>query len=133
MTITTEPAPAEFLCRDCGASWKVQLARHATREAEHVAWSTSNRKSRLPSNWVALRNDCLKRANNRCEWIRVDTEQRCNEPANQADHIIPGDDHSQLQALCEYHHRVKSSSEGGTAASARRKAAKKRRHPGLLP
>ena len=26
MTITTEPAPAEFLCRDCGASWKVQLA-----------------------------------------------------------------------------------------------------------
>lgn len=98
-----------------------------------MAWSTSNRKSRLPSNWVQLRRACLERARYRCEWIRQDTGLPCGEYANQADHIIAGDDHSQLQALCEYHHKVKSSSEGGQAAAARRKAATRRRHPGLLP
>lgn len=98
-----------------------------------MSWSTSNRKARLPRNWVQLRDECLKRASYRCQWIRTDTERPCGEYANQADHITAGDDHSRLQALCEHHHRVKSSSEGGQAAAARRKAATRRRHPGLLP
>lgn len=97
-----------------------------------MAWSTSRRKQRLPADWHKQRTVCLERANYRCEWIREDTGRRCGDYANQADHTRAMDDTSPLQALCEYHHRVKSSSEGGRAAAARRKAAK-RRHPGLLP
>lgn len=98
-----------------------------------MAWSTSNRKARLPKDWPQRRRACLERANYRCQWVRQDTGKRCNEYANQADHIRSMDDDSPLQALCEHHHRVKSSSEGGQAAAVKRKAAKKRRHPGLLP
>lgn len=99
-------------------------------------WGGSTRKSRLPSNWETIRRAVLTRDGYRCRWIREDTGQRCNEHANQVDHIVQGadDDHPDaLQSLCGWHHQRKSSSEGGHAAAARRKAAKKRRHPGLLP
>lgn len=97
-----------------------------------MAWTTSNRKQRLPRNWIQLREACLKAANYRCQWVREDTSRRCGEYANQADHVRAMDDKSPLQALCEYHHSRKSSAEGGRAAAAARKAATKR-HPGLLP
>lgn len=102
-----------------------------------MAWSTSNRKAQLPDDWPQICKFILKRDRNRCQHIRFDTERKCLQYANQVDHRDQSRswDHSpsNLQSLCEYHHRVKSSSEGGTAASARRQAAKKRRHPGLLP
>lgn len=102
-----------------------------------MAWSSSNRKSQLPADWAQRCKYVLARDGHRCQHIRVDTERKCLQYANQCDHKDQSRswDHSyeNLQSLCEYHHKVKSSSEGGQAASARRRAAKKRRHPGLLP
>ncbi len=102
-----------------------------------MAWSTSDRRATLPRGWEATRRRILKRDGGRCTVIRFDTEQRCNEPATDVDHIVPhsmggGEEDSNLASCCSFHHARKSSSEGGTAAS-RKRAAKKRRHPGLLP
>lgn len=102
-----------------------------------MAWSTSRRKQQLPADWPHRTRAVLARDKYRCQHIRYDTGRKCGAYANQCDHKNQARswDHSleNLQALCEYHHGVKSSSEGGRAASARRKAARKRRHPGLLP
>src|SRR5690606_39444957 len=69
-------------------------------------WSTSNRGERLPRNWRRIRAIVLERAGYRCEWIRIDTGERCTEVATDVDHILAGDNHSlnNLQALCRYHH-----------------------------
>lgn len=85
-------------------------------------WSTSNRGDRLPRNWRRIRAIVLERAGYRCEWIRVDTGERCTEVATDVDHILAGDNHSlnNLQALCRYHHAKKSSREGAAAASRKR-------------
>jgi 5-methylcytosine-specific restriction enzyme A len=103
-------------------------------------WNDSNRRSRLPANWNAIRRSILRAANNRCE--ASENGIRCNATANQVDHIVAGDNHSagNLQALCEEHHAVKSSSEGGFArAEARREVARRlirpsrnEKHPGAL-
>ncbi|ALJ22060.1 hypothetical protein AOA12_20060 [Microbacterium sp. No. 7] len=103
-----------------------------------MAWSTSRRKSQLPPDWdTVIRPAILKRDRHRCQHIRYDTGQKCGAYANQVDHVNQQRNHdhspSNLQSLCEYHHRVKSSAEGGRAAQKRRRTATKRRHPGLLP
>lgn len=90
-----------------------------------MAWETSNRKSRLPANWPQIRLRIGNRDNWSCQW-RVGA-RKCGAHANQVDHIIPGDDHSDsnLQMLCEEHHKRKSSSEGGAAYWAQFNAKKK--------
>jgi 5-methylcytosine-specific restriction endonuclease McrA len=52
----------------------------------------------------------------------------CEAPANQVDHINPGDDHDydNLQSLCRWHHARKSSAEG---AAARRPKQRQAREP----
>lgn len=87
------------------------------------AWEGSDRRARLPRNWATLRRSVMQRAGWQCEWMRADTGQRCPEVASDCDHVIPGDDHSpsNLQALCGYHHGVKSGRDGGLAAAASRK------------
>jgi 5-methylcytosine-specific restriction endonuclease McrA len=82
-----------------------------------VAWSTSDRASRLPKGWAKIRRAAMDRDGWSCQWVRVDTGELCGAHASDCDHIIPGDDHSltNLQALCSYHHRSKSSSEGRAA------------------
>ncbi len=99
-------------------------------------WKGSNRRNMLPRNWYTeIRPRILARDRGRCQWIRNDTEELCGAPANQVDHRNQERnwDHSDsnLQALCEYHHAIKSSSEGGLAAAARRKTAARRNHPGV--
>lgn len=99
-------------------------------------WSGSTRAARLPSNWrYVIRPRILKRDGYKCQWVRNDTGLPCGLEANQVDHIHAGDDHrdSNLQALCAWHHKVKSSSEGGSAA-AKKLAAQRatKRHPGLI-
>jgi 5-methylcytosine-specific restriction endonuclease McrA len=99
-----------------------------------MAWQTSDRKSRLPSDWSTRRVRVLRRDGYRCQ-ARDSTGQKCEAPANQCDHVKPGDDHSldNLQALCSWHHGRKSSAEG---AAARRPAVSRYRrpeaHPGAL-
>lgn len=89
-----------------------------------MAWSTSNRKRFFPGNWAALRRKVLDRAGGRCQHVDPDTGVRCRAAATQVDHILSkvdsadggyDDSLSNLQALCSYHHSLKSSSEGGRA------------------
>ena len=99
-----------------------------------MAWSAEGAKARLPENWTHLRNMVLLRARGRCEHTREDTQQRCGEAATDVDHIVNhaaggGDELSNLQALCTFHHKRKSSSEGGRAA--RRKKVTRPPHPGV--
>lgn len=72
-------------------------------------WEGSDRKSRLPDDWAKRRIRVLRRDGYRCH--------ECGAPANQVDHIIPGDDHDldNLRALCRRHHALKSSAEGNAA------------------
>jgi 5-methylcytosine-specific restriction protein A len=99
-------------------------------------WKGSTRKSRLPPNWPQIRLRIGERDRWRCQW-RLPSGFICGKHANQIDHKIPGDDHSDenLQCLCEEHHTLKSSSEGARAKWARIKATKARveRPPEQVP
>lgn len=75
-------------------------------------WQGSDRKSRLPPNWPALRKQRLELDHWKCRWIV--NGRRCGEPATDVDHIVPNDDDSMnnLRSLCSAHHRHKSGQEG---------------------
>ena len=100
-----------------------------------MGWETSNRKERLPADWQTRRVRVLRRDSYRCQ-ARDSIGVLCGAPANQVDHIVPGDDHSyeNLQSLCRWHHDRKSSAEGHAAQ--RRPRARRSRdpepHPGDL-
>lgn len=97
-------------------------------------WAGSTRRDRLPANWRQLREQVKARAAGQCEHTTNGT--RCTAAGNQCDHIVRGDDHSlsNLQWLCEPHHREKSSSEGGRAARRPRRSTRREpeAHPGLI-
>lgn len=85
-----------------------------------MAWHTSDRRTRLPSNWPQLRRDTERRAGGRCEWVLPDGT-RCTTRGTDCDHIIPGDDHSpaNLQWLCGPHHQVKTAQDNRDALALR--------------
>ncbi|MBH5296526.1 HNH endonuclease [Corynebacterium ulcerans] len=92
-------------------------------------WST-DRKSRLPKNWLALRHRILTRDNYRCQ-LRYDG---CKGFATDVDHIHRGDNHadSNLQSACSACHLKKTHAEA-LAARRLKKARRFRpteRHPG---
>jgi 5-methylcytosine-specific restriction protein A len=97
-----------------------------------MAWSTSDRSSRLPSNWESeIQPYILRRDNYRCK-IK---DHGCMVRACEVDHKVRGDNHAyeNLQAACERCHARKSAKEGNEA-KARLKALRHRppeRHPGL--
>lgn len=103
-----------------------------------MPWETdgsSKRRLELPPGWDAMRRETLERDGYRCQQKRS-RGGICGQPANQVDHIVPGNDHSpeNRQSLCGWHHRKKTEQE---SAEARRKIAAKGRmpvgkHPGLL-
>lgn len=99
-----------------------------------MAWSTSDRRHRLPSDWTGRKARVKARAGNRCEADQHDP--RCDGTGHDADHHIPGDDHSDsnLRWLNTYCHRAKTARE--SAARNRATAALRRRpaeaHPGQL-
>lgn len=102
-----------------------------------AGWASSDRRERLPANWVVIRKRILRRDGGQCT-ERLNTGARCPEVATDVDHIRPGDDHSDsnLTSLCGWHHSRKSSREGGIAYAKKKRqhAAKFRRsedHPGL--
>lgn len=106
-------------------------------------WDGSDRRSRLPKNWIRIKIDVKRRDSPTgsskdavCQWVRNDTGRKCLLPATDVDHIVNGDDHSMsnLQSLCDWHHKGKSGSEGGTASAAARKqkASAQKRHPGII-
>lgn len=93
-----------------------------------MAWSTSDRRQRLPRDWKQRRTIVLIRDRRRCQ-LRYTV---CTVVATQVDHIRHGDDHaiSNLQAVCRDCHLLKSASEGHNAKPTRRRPAEP--HPGLI-
>ncbi|RCS78867.1 HNH endonuclease [Brachybacterium alimentarium] len=98
-----------------------------------MAWSTSDRRSRLPSEWHALRARVRRRAGGRCEWVAQDGS-RCPSPGTDCDHIQPGDDHrmGNLQWLCAPHHKAKTARDNTRALAVRTqlRARPTESHPG---
>lgn len=82
----------------------------------------------------------LARDEYKCQHVREDTGVLCGRWANQVDHVVNhaegGDDSlGNLQALCAYHHRVKSAREGVRGGERRRvRLAEEKRyqHPAFL-
>ena len=99
-----------------------------------MAWSTSDRRSRLPADWQAIRRRVQVRAHGRCQ-AQVHAPG-CDGRGTECDHIQPGDDHSltNLQMLSHACHTAKTQAEA--AARNRRDAALRKRpaetHPGRL-
>lgn len=99
-----------------------------------MVWSTSDRKQRLPHDWPKRRAAVKARAKGKCE--ATTHAPKCRGWGSDADHIIPGDDHSMdnLQWLSGACHWAKTNRE--TAARNReRKTARYKpseQHPGRL-
>lgn len=100
-----------------------------------MAWSSSDRASRLPPDWDERRAFVRARASGRCEAMLHDGT-RCPAAGTDCDHIEPGDDHRavNLQWLCSWHHKRKTQQEAAAALAAERKKnqPRKRKHPGLI-
>lgn len=97
------------------------------KEVLYMAWSSSDRLSRLPADWQARRRRVLLRDRHACQVAGCPTR------ANQVDHIEHSgpDDDWNLQSLCEFHHNQKSAAEGHAARAKLRKLL--RREPEVLP
>ena len=99
------------------------------------SWETSDRKSRLPANWTALRNATLRRCGGRCEVIKSNGK-RCWDKATDVDHKVHGDNHdlSNLQGICTWHHRRKTARESVEARAELRAILTRppEKHPGLI-
>lgn len=87
-----------------------------------MAWSSSSRKERLNAGWERTRKFILERDDYRCQqWVTESNgivRHKCFRPANEVDHIVRSrsggrDDDSpgNLQALCSYHHKLKTARE----------------------
>lgn len=102
------------------------------------SWAGSDRKERLPADWLAITKVVLRRDDFRCQARNVYGEQ-CKERATDVDHIKRGDDHRlvNLQALCGWHHDKKTGREAGIEVNKKRKEIRNRmrrteQHPGLI-
>ena len=95
-------------------------------------WQGSDRKSRLPANWTALRLRVLRRDDYRCQHRDAPGAPKCAVRGSDVDHIVPGDNHhlDNLQTLCSAHHAAKSSAEGVAARRPRQRDPEP--HPGLI-
>jgi hypothetical protein len=94
-----------------------------------MAWSSSNRRERLPANWDQLVAKVQARANGKCE-AKVHAPG-CDETGSECDHIEQGDDHSltNLQWLSTACHARKTRLDNGLP---KRLAMAPERHPGRL-
>lgn len=97
-----------------------------------MAWSTSDRRSRLPKDWPAIRRRILQR-DPTCR-LRFDC---CTTTSTEVDHVRRGDDHSDanLQGACGPCHKRKTAWEAAQARRGRRPPTTARpaeQHPGML-
>lgn len=85
-----------------------------------MAWNTSDRRDRLPEDWAIRRVRVLRRDAYRCQ-ARDSKGIPCEIRGNQVDHIERGDNHdlSNLQTLCEFHHKQKTAKEAAEARAAK--------------
>ena len=85
-----------------------------------MVWYSSRRRGRFNPDWPRVRKMILERDGYSCMWPTVDElglPDLCLAPANQVDHKrravngVDDDSPSNLWALCDYHHRVKTEVE----------------------
>ena len=101
-----------------------------------MAWETSDRRSRLPSNWDELVRAVWKRDKGQCTW-KLPSGKRCPRKGADVDHRKNNDDHSlsNLQLLCRAHHDKKTQREAWFGRQ-KKKSPRRRRpeepHPGKL-
>jgi len=99
-----------------------------------MAWSTSDRRHRLPKDWPTVKTQVKARAHGRCE--ATHHHPHCDGHGTEVDHINPGDNHdlANLQLLSQLCHQVKTDSE--TAARNKLNAKLRRKpteeHPGRI-
>lgn len=97
-----------------------------------MAWSSSRRRDRFNPGWPRVRAMILERDHHQCQrWVtdwRNGLRRRCLLPADEVDHIRragPGerddDSPSNLEALCSYHHMLKTAGESGASRVERRR------------
>lgn len=98
-----------------------------------MAWDSSDRRSRLPSDWAKRRLRVLRRDGYRCQ-VRDAAGLKCLERGNEVDHIVNNDDHdySNLQTICRAHHRDKTQAEALAGMQRRSRVRPPSRHPGAL-
>jgi 5-methylcytosine-specific restriction endonuclease McrA len=101
------------------------------RRGPAMGWETSNRNTRLPWNWKAVRVKVLTRDNKLCK-LRY---EGCLIKATEVDHIVRGDNHSMenLRAVCSECHKKKTSVESRRERLKLRELKKRpaENHPGL--
>ena len=91
-----------------------------------MAWETSDRKSRLPGDWIRRRQEVFRIHGRQC--YIVEDGHHCATEATEVDHVNAGDDHSyeNLRPICHQHHKAKSSSEGWQAMNRKKRQARER-------
>ena len=96
-----------------------------------MPWSSSDRRSRFNKGWARIRARILDRDNHQCQWPIEDDRGfpvgRCLAPARMVDHklhdMVHDDDRdSNLWALCDKHHNIKTQME---STEGKRKRAKR--------
>ena len=97
-----------------------------------MAWSTSTRRHRLPTNWPTLRTQARDRAGDQCQ--ATTHHPHCNGIGTDADHITPGDNHTldNLAWLSTECHKAKTAAETAARNKARSRKRPEEQHPGLL-
>lgn len=100
-----------------------------------MAWSTSDRRQRLPGNWPTIVKRIRRRDGDRCQ-VRLADGSQCTRSYGAVDHIRNDDDHrdENLRVICDPCHARKTAKESGAArrAARRRAQAKFRRiDPGV--
>ncbi|MFE0171544.1 HNH endonuclease [Streptomyces sp. NPDC059002] len=98
-------------------------------------WNTSDRRSRLPSNWSIIRARIWRRDSGLCQHIRYDTGMPCFLDGAAVDHVINNDDHSDsnLQVLCAWHHAQKTGKEGAAGRAKARSSRSLRTNEPRIP
>lgn len=93
-----------------------------------MSWETSRRRDGLPSYWPrTIRRILARDPKCRCGGCRrcgtMGEGGPCMRTSMEVDHIVPGDDHRDvnLRGICRPCHAVKSSQEGNAAQAERKK------------
>ncbi len=104
-----------------------------------MPWETSRRR-KDPANWPQLKALIWQRAGGMCEHISEpdllsEHGERCTYKGKDVDHIVNvakggSDDPSNLQLLCDWHHKQKTAREAAEARKPRTERHPRERHPG---
>lgn len=106
-----------------------------------MPWDSSRRR-KDPPGWGKIRAQVIARAQGQCEdtlpaSLPGATPQRCGYPGTDVDHILNvarggTNDLSNLQLLCEWHHKKKTQAEARANRKIRTERIPKEPHPGIL-